>query len=75
MKKLMEQWQKMDLLDYYDNSLPFFEEMTLTTYMPVHQDNNHAVVRAYGFDPKVFADDNESLMVAELFKLYQKLSQ
>ena len=33
-KKLMEQWLTMDLVDYYYNPEPFFEEVTLTTYMP-----------------------------------------
>jgi hypothetical protein len=37
-----------------------------------HQDNNRAVMQAYGFNPKVFTDDKESLIVAELFKLYIK---
>jgi hypothetical protein len=40
-----------------------------------HQNNDRAVMRAYGFDPKVFTEDRESLIVAELFKLYKKLSQ
>ena len=33
-KKLMEKWMTMDLVDYYYNPEPFFEEVTLTTYMP-----------------------------------------
>jgi hypothetical protein len=40
-----------------------------------HQENDRAVMRAYGFDSKFFTDDKESLIVAELFKLYKKLSQ
>ena len=40
-----------------------------------HQNNDRAVLRAYGFDSKVFTDDKESLIVAELFKLYKKISQ
>lgn len=33
-KNLMEQWLTMDLVDYYYNPEPFFEEITFTTYMP-----------------------------------------
>jgi type I restriction-modification system DNA methylase subunit len=50
------------------------------TAMPIelrkaHQENDRAVLQAYGFDPKVYTDDKESFLVAELFKLYEKLSQ
>lgn len=33
-KNLMEQWLTMDLVDYYYNPEPFFEEVTLTTNIP-----------------------------------------
>ena len=33
-QRLMEQWLTMDLVDYYYNPEPFFEEITFTTYMP-----------------------------------------
>jgi len=36
-----------------------------------HQNNDRAVMAAYGFDPKEIKW--ESQCVAELFKLYQKL--
>ncbi len=39
-----------------------------------HQENDNAVMRAYGFDPKVM-EDKESLLVAELFKRYQELTK
>ena len=38
-----------------------------------HQQNDRAVLQAYGFDPKILSDNNESPIVAELFKLYQQL--
>jgi hypothetical protein len=39
-----------------------------------HQENDNAVMRAYGFDPKAM-EDKESLLVAELFKRYQELTK
>ena len=39
-----------------------------------HQENDNAVMCAYGFDPKEM-EDKESLLVAELFKLYQALTK
>ena len=33
-RSLMEQWMTMDLVDYYYNPEPFFEEITFTTNMP-----------------------------------------
>ena len=48
-------------------------------YMPpelrkAHQENDRAVMCAYGFDPKKM-EDKESLLVAELFKRYQELTK
>ncbi len=40
-----------------------------------HQENDKAVMQAYGFDPKILVDDNEAPIVAELFKLYQTLTK
>ena len=37
-----------------------------------HQDNDRAVMQAYGFDVKTMT---ESQCVAELFKLYQELTK
>ena len=39
-----------------------------------HQENDNAVMRAYGFDPKMM-EDKESLLVAELFKRYQEMTR
>ena len=36
-----------------------------------HRENDKAVMQAYGFDPKL----SESEIVAELFKMYQKLTE
>ncbi|MBP5556611.1 MAG: hypothetical protein J6X65_02730 [Bacteroidales bacterium] len=36
-----------------------------------HRENDRAVMQAYGFDPQM----TEEEIVAELFKLYTKLSQ
>ena len=36
-----------------------------------HEANDKAVMQAYGFDPKMTEDE----IVAELFKLYQKLTK
>ena len=36
-----------------------------------HQENDRAVMAAYGFNPKM----SESECVAELFKMYEKLTQ
>ena len=46
------------------------------TFMPAdlrkaHRENDKAVMQAYGFDPKL----SESEIVAELFKMYQKLTE
>ena len=46
------------------------------TFMPqdlrkAHRENDRAVMQAYGFDPQT----TEEEIVAELFKLYTKLSQ
>jgi hypothetical protein len=38
-----------------------------------HKDNDRAVMQAYGFSSKI-TEDQESLIVAELFKMYQKLT-
>ena len=39
-----------------------------------HQENDHAVMQAYGFSSKISGDE-ESLIVAELFKRYQELTK
>lgn len=49
------------------------------TFMPAdlrkaHEANDRAVMEAYGFNFKTMSDENEALIVAELFKLYKKLT-
>ncbi|MCR5038279.1 MAG: methylase [Bacteroidales bacterium] len=62
---------------YPDSSLADLYDETL---MPIelrkaHQENDRAVMQAYGFESKIMADDNEAPIVAELFKLYQALAK
>ena len=60
-------YPKASLADLYD-------ELTMPMELrKAHQENDKAVMRAYGFDLNLIADDNEAPMVAELFKLYQTL--
>ena len=56
------------LADLYDEVTMPFE------LRKAHKDNDKAVLEAYGFDVKTMSEEkNEALLVAELFKLYQKL--
>ncbi len=57
---------------YSDSSLAdLYDEVTMPIELrKAHQENDHAVMQAYGFDSKGI---NESQCVAELFKLYQNL--
>ena len=59
---------------YPDSSLAdLYDELTMPPELrKAHQDNDRAVMRAYGFDIKTMT---ESTCVAELFKLYQKLTK
>ncbi|MCR4827754.1 MAG: methylase [Bacteroidales bacterium] len=66
-----------DILDtrakYPDSSLA---DLYDDTFMPVelrraHESNDKAVMKAYGFDPKL----SENEIVAALFKMYQKLTE
>ena len=58
---------------YPDSSLAdLYDELTMPVELrKAHQDNDRAVMTAYGFDVKTMT---ESQCVAELFKLYQKLT-
>ena len=58
---------------YPDSSLAdLYYEVTMPSELrKAHSENDKAVMQAYGFDPKIMADDNEAPIVAELFKLYQ----
>ena len=59
---------------YPDSSLAdLYDELTMPVELrKVHQDNDRAVMAAYGFPVKTMT---ESQCVAELFKLYQELSR
>lgn len=57
-------YPESSLADLYDETLMPKE------LRKAHQDNDKAVMEAYGFDTKM----NESEIVAELFKLYEKLT-
>ncbi|MBQ5936652.1 MAG: methylase [Bacteroidaceae bacterium] len=59
---------------YPDSSLAdLYDELTMPPELrKAHQDNDRAVMRAYGFDIKTMT---ESTCVAELFKLYQELTK
>ena len=60
---------------YPDSSLAdLYDELTMPPELrKAHQDNDRAVMRAYGFDAK--STFTESQCVAELFKLYQQLTK
>ena len=59
---------------YPDSSLAdLYDELTMPVELrKAHQDNDRAVMQAYGFDVKTMT---ESKCVAELFKLYQELTK
>ena len=61
---------------YPDSSLAdLYDELTMPVELrKAHQENDNAVMRAYGFDPKKI-EDKESLLVADLFKRYQELTK
>ena len=61
---------------YPDSSLAdLYDEVAMPFELrKAHQENDNAVMRAYGFDPKEM-EDKESLLVAELFKRYQELTK
>lgn len=59
---------------YPDSSLAdLYDELTMPVELRrAHQDNDRAVMQAYGFPVKTMT---ESQCVAELFKLYQELTK
>lgn len=59
---------------YPDSSLAdLYDELTMPPELrKAHQDNDRAVMRAYGFDVRTMT---ETACVAELFKLYQQLTK
>lgn len=59
---------------YPDSSLAdLYDELTMPVELrKAHQDNDRAVMQAYGFNVKTMT---ESQCVAELFKMYQELNE
>ena len=52
-----------------------YDEVTMPADLrKAHKDNDRAVMQAYGFSSKI-TEDQESLIVAELFKRYQELTK
>jgi type I restriction-modification system DNA methylase subunit len=62
---------------YPDNTLAelYDEEAMPVELRKAHQANDKAVMEAYGFDTKLTKEEDEPVIVAELFKLYQKLTK
>lgn len=62
---------------YPDSSLAdLYDELTMPVELrKAHRQNDKAVLRAYGFDNKLLDAENEPLIVAELFKLYQEMTK
>ena len=62
---------------YRDSSLAdLYDEVTMPPELrKVHQQNDRAVMDAYGFTKGTEARTSESACVAELMKLYQKLTE
>ena len=62
---------------YPDSSLAdLYDERTMPIELrKAHQENDKAVMQAYGFDPKDYSYDNEAPIVTELFKMYQQLTE
>ena len=60
---------------YPESSLAdLYDELTMPVELrKAHKENDKAVMQAYGFDPKTMDSDNDTPIVAELFKLYQEL--
>ena len=58
---------------YPDSSLAdLYDELTMPADLrKAHTENDHAVMEAYGFSPKMTEDE----IVAELFKMYEKLTK
>ena len=58
---------------YHDSSLAdLYDETTMPPELrKAHRENDRAVMQAYGFSPKM----TESEIVAELFKMYEKLTE
>lgn len=62
-----EQYSDCSLADMYGEKMYLFPEL-----VKAHQDNDRAVMQAYGFTKGTEAYKSEAACVAELMKLYQK---
>ncbi len=62
---------------YPDSSLAdLYDELTMPAELRrAHRQNDKAVLQAYGFDVKLLENENEPLIVAELFKMYQEMTK
>ena len=62
---------------YPDSSLAdLYDELTMPAELrKAHEQNDCAVMEAYGLDSKTAGDEKETYIVAELFRLYQKLTK
>ena len=61
---------------YPDSSLAdHYDDLTMSVELRnAHEDNDNAVMEAYGFNKKLMEDGKDSLIVAELFNLYKNLT-
>ncbi len=62
---------------YPDSSLDdLYDELTMPADLrKAHEQNDRAVMAAYGLDPKTAESEKETYIVAELFRMYQKLTK
>jgi hypothetical protein len=63
--------------NYPDSSLAdLYDELTMPADLrKAHEQNDRAVMEAYGFDIKKAGCEKEAHIVAELFRIYQKLTR
>ena len=78
-RKKIEETAKaiLDARAKYPNSslATLYDEVTMPVELrKAHQDNDRAVMQAYGFDVKTMTGDTDIPIVTELFKLYQARS-
>ena len=68
----------LDIRDIYPNSslADLYDDRVMPAELrKAHKANDLAVLGAYGFDKKYADNDNESMLVAELFKMYNLLNK
>ncbi len=60
---------------YPESSLAdLYDDVTMPPELrKAHKENDHAVMAAYGFNATILSSNNESQIVAELFRLYQTI--